>query len=224
MSRTVFLARHAHTGWNEAGRYLGRSDVDLDALGRAQAERLSAWAAGAAVDAVVSSSALRAARTAAAVGDRLGLEVRLDDRLRELDFGLAEGRTLAELRAADPAMVARFETDPAANPFPGGEAPPAALTRLRAALDELLTGPSVRPLIVTHNTLLRLFLCDALGVPLADYRRRLPLVEHCALTELAVTPGGLALRRFNAPPAYGAQPPVPPTESASADRTGEARR
>jgi len=70
---------------------------------------------------------------------------------------------------------------------------------MRAAIADLLPlGPS-RPLVITHNTVLRLFVCDALNLPLQQYRRLLPIAEHCAITELSVTDGTMALRRFNAP-------------------------
>jgi probable phosphoglycerate mutase len=63
---------------------------------------------------------------------------------------------------------------------------------------DLLATSVSRPLVVTHNTLLRLFLCDALGLLPSDYRRRFPIAEHCAVTELSVSGGTVALLRFNA--------------------------
>jgi probable phosphoglycerate mutase len=123
----------------------------------------------------------------------------VDERLRELDFGIAEGRTLAELRDADPQMVARFESDPVAHYFPGGEDPRAAVKRMREALSEVQADAASRVLLVTHNTLLRLVLCDCLGIPLERYRRVLPGADHCAITEIAANGGGLALCRYNAP-------------------------
>lgn len=199
--QTIFLVRHAYTAWNDAGRYLGSTDIDLDAAGYSQAERLGAWATTADIDTIVTSPALRAANTAAVVGARIRVEPHRDDRLRELDFGMAEGRTLAELRASDPDAVTRFEADPVAHPLPGGEDSVAAVARIRAAIADLLATRSARALVITHNTLLRLFLCDALGIPLAEYRRRFPVAEHCAVTEVSATDGRFALRRFNAVPA-----------------------
>ncbi len=59
-------------------------------------------------------------------------------------------------------------------------------------------------LVVWHNTITRLALCELLGIPLRDYRRALPLIEHEALAELRLAPGGdgapvAALLRLNAP-------------------------
>lgn len=218
MMRTVHLARHGRTGWNEAGRYLGRSDVALDPVGVAQSEALGRWAVAAGVGAVVTSPARRAAQTAAAVSRATGHAARTDARLVELDFGAAEGRTLAELRAEDPRLVARFEADPATHHFPGGEDPAAAALRVARAVDEALAETTGPLLVVTHSTVLRLFVCRVLGLPLGEYRRRLPYVEHAAVTELAVTDGVHALRRFNAYPVPDRPQPQPhPHPAAGAD-------
>jgi probable phosphoglycerate mutase len=199
MSDRLWLVRHGHTGWNAAGRYLGTSDLDLDEVGLQQALQLARWAAEMRVDAIVTSPARRAWRTASSVGTHLRIEPRMEDRLRELDFGMAEGRTLAEVGQQDPQVVARFELDPVKHHLPGGEHPRNAVCRMRAVVADVLKMEAARPLVVTHGTVLRLLLCNILGVPLREYRRLLPLAEHCAITELSVTDGRLALRRFNAP-------------------------
>ncbi len=199
MNQHFWLVRHGQAGANAEGRYVGSSDVELDAAGLEQARRLAHWAAGARVDVIVSSPARRAWRTATIVGAHLGIEPRADDRLRELDFGVAEGRTLAALREEDPQAVARFETDPVTYHLPGGEDPRDAIGRMRAAVNDVRDLQSAHPLVVTHNTVLRLLVCHVLHVPLEQYRRLLPLAEHCAITELTMHDGILALRRFNAP-------------------------
>ncbi len=38
----LVLVRHGRTAWNREGRLVGRSDVDLDDVGRAQAHRVGA--------------------------------------------------------------------------------------------------------------------------------------------------------------------------------------
>jgi broad specificity phosphatase PhoE len=59
-------------------------------------------------------------------------------------------------------------------------------------------------LVVTHNTLLRLVLCQVLGIPLDSYRSVFPLLDNVSLTELEVLRGGaIALLMFNAPLAGG---------------------
>ena len=181
-STTVVLARHGRTAWHHPTRYTGRSDVPLDEVGVTQATRLAEWAAGQPFAALACSQLVRARQTAAAVA---GLTPLVDPRLRELDFGVAEGHTLAELRTDDAAMVARFEADPVAGHFPGGEPPGEAADRALAALTDLAAAyPGQRILVVAHSTLIRLVVCAVLGVPLAEYRRKLPALDPAATTTL----------------------------------------
>jgi broad specificity phosphatase PhoE len=196
--RTLILVRHGHTESSDAGQNLGRTEMDLSETGVRQAERLAVWIANIRVDAILTSPTLRARRTAEIVGGRAALAATVDERLRELDFGLAEGLTLSQLRAKHADATAAFESDPVTHHFPGGEHPAAAVQRLREATEDVLNRPWRRTLLVTHNTLIRLFICDVLGIPLSSYRRRLPIAEHCALTEFVADDNGLALRRFNA--------------------------
>ncbi|MEV0715375.1 histidine phosphatase family protein [Asanoa sp. NPDC050611] len=179
---TVVVARHGRTAWHQPTRYTGRSDVPLDEVGEAQATLLGMWAAGQGFAALACSQLVRARQTAAAVP---GLTPLVDERLRELDFGVAEGRTLAELRAADAAMVERFEADPVAAHFPEGEPPGEAAERGLTALTELAAAyPGGKVLVVAHSTLIRLVVCAVLGVPLSEYRRRLPVLDPTATTTL----------------------------------------
>jgi probable phosphoglycerate mutase len=205
----IHLVRHGQTPWHRPNRYTGRSDIDLDATGVAQAARLAGWAAGAEPAALVCSPLRRAVRTAEPVGAAVGLPPVVDARLRELDFGIAEGRTLDELRDEQPEMVARFVEDPAGSHFPGGEAPAEAVSRGLAALTELAERyPGGNVLAVAHSTLIRLLVCAVLGVPLADYRRRLPGLAPVGRTDLRFEGAGtvlstVALLAYNVPVGSG---------------------
>ena len=196
---TFFLVRHGQTAWHRANRYAGRADLELDATGRAQAAVLAGWAARADLTAVVSSPLRRAVQTARPAAAAASLPLECDDRLRELDFGLAEGLRLADLRRSDPDAVRRFEADPAAHPLPGGEDPVVAAARGRDCLLEIAAAhPGGRMLVVAHNTLLRLVLCELLGIALRDYRRRFGQLVNGALTEIELGASGAALCRYNA--------------------------
>ena len=188
---TIFLSRHGRTERSVQGRYTGVTDVPHE-VGQGQARLLASWARGAKLTGVVSSPLLRARETAAGAARAADLQLRTDPRLRELDFGVAEGL----LREHDD-VVRRFEADPVADFLPGGEDPVKAVERVTECLREL--SSSGRTLVVAHNTILRLALCGLLGIPLADYRRRLPVFEHGSVTELIFGSGGPALRRFNSP-------------------------
>ncbi len=193
---TLLLTRHAETVWHAENRYAGAaSDIDLTPTGALQAERLASWVRDRGVDAVVSSPVRRARETAGPSALAAGVPLRIEEDLREVSFGVAEGRTLAEL---DPAVVARFR---AGDPFPGGEAPEDGARRGAAALRALAaTGGTV--LVVAHSTLLRLGLCALLGLPPRRYRLLLPRLDNTAITEVDVPPDPArpaGLLRLNVP-------------------------
>ncbi|MFJ2173147.1 histidine phosphatase family protein [Streptomyces sp. NPDC087851] len=197
---TLFLARHGETVWHAENRYTGVSDIELTPRGVEQAEELGVWAGGARLDAIVTSPLSRARRTAEPAVRTTGLTAVVEPELVELDFGVAEGRTIAELHASHPRETAAFLSDPAAHPLPGGEDPKAAAGRGAAALLRLAeAGPGRRVLVVAHNTLFRLVLCRLLGIPESEYRRVLPGLRNCAITEVRVTAGQPALLSYNVP-------------------------
>jgi 2,3-bisphosphoglycerate-dependent phosphoglycerate mutase len=199
---TLVLVRHGRTVWHAENRYAGRTEIDLDETGRRQAAALAAWAADDALAAIACSPQRRAKETAEPAARATGMQLAVDPRLREIDFGIAEGRTLAEL---DPSVVAAYLRDPVAHAMPGGEPPQAAAARACEALRELAARhPGERVLVVGHTTVFRLAICALLGIELRDYRRRLPALDNGAVTELILGGEGAALRRVNA--AIGAAP------------------
>ncbi|KMS89687.1 MULTISPECIES: histidine phosphatase family protein [Streptomyces] len=197
---TLLLARHGQTVWHAGNRYAGVSDVALTDTGRAQAEALGRWAAGHPVDAVWTSPLSRAVDTAEPACRALGVAARRDPGLRECDFGVVEGRTLAEFAAEHPAAAEAYRADPVAHPFPGAEDPRAAAARGTAALRRIAAAhPGGRVLVVAHNTLLRLTLCSLLGIPLAEYRRAFPRLRNAAVSEIRVDGDSTGLLSLNLP-------------------------
>lgn len=99
----LIILRHGNTDWNAGGRFQGQIDIPLNDLGLAQAEKAAARLAEREPDALVSSDLRRAAQTADALGQRLGLPVHRDARLRERSFGLWEGLSREEVAERYPA-------------------------------------------------------------------------------------------------------------------------
>jgi len=195
----LVLVRHGETVWHAENRYAGVSDVALTPRGEEQAGQLAAWARNAGLAAVWSSPLSRARRTAEACAVDVPLEV--DARLRELDFGEGEGLTSAEMTQRFPEARAAFLDDPAAHPLPGGEDPVAAANRFTECLQEIAANlPDGRVLVVAHSSAIRLALCRLIGVPLSEYRRLFPRLRNCALTEVRLRDGRVALLQFNTPP------------------------
>ena len=120
---TLLLARHGRTALNQQGLIQGRSVVPLDKLGWAQARHLAEHIAALPnpPSQLWSSDLLRAEQTAGAVATRLKLEVRLDARLREQDFGDYEGHSLNELLTQNANFERAWTQDFSLLHPPGGE-------------------------------------------------------------------------------------------------------
>ncbi|MCT2591538.1 histidine phosphatase family protein [Streptomyces sp. N2-109] len=205
MSLHVIFARHGETVWHAENRYAGSTDIALTQRGYAQAGALADWAEQADLTAIWASPLARSQETAHDSAVRTGLPVRVDPRLRELDFGIAEGLTRAEMQQRFPDQLAAFQTDPVTHHLPKGENPLEAGDRYRAFLTDLQADHSEgRVLVVGHTTAIRLVLCRMLGLPLREYRRIFPFLVNCALNELVLRDGVPSLLTLNRPVTPGA--------------------
>jgi broad specificity phosphatase PhoE len=199
MTRMV-LVRHGETIWHGENRYAGTSDVELTEHGREQARDLAEWAATAALDGVWASTLSRAEQTARACAAATPAQLVTDERLRELDFGDAEGLTRQEMGVRFPDAVEDFLRDPVRHHLPGGEDPVRAARRFTSCLQEIAERhPTARVLVVAHSTVIRLALCSLIGVELSRYRRLFPALGNCSLTEIQLEADDVALLEFNTP-------------------------
>ena len=116
----IVAVRHGETVWNAEMRMQGQLDTVLSARGERQARRTAAALADEGIEAIVSSDLVRAAATAAAIGDVVGLPVTTDVGLRERSFGVFQGWTYAEIDARWPEEAARWRHhDPTFAPVAG---------------------------------------------------------------------------------------------------------
>ena len=214
---TLVLSRHGQSIWHAENRYAGSSDIDLTPVGRQQAQALAAWAGAHRPDALYSSPVRRARESTEPVAAATGMTATIEDDLREVHFGVAEGLTIGEMRTRFPEDTARFESDPVDGSFPAAEPPHGAAARGAAALRRIAGAhPGQVVLVVAHSTLLRLVLCSLLSIPLRNYRQSLPSLDNGTLTRIRLTGDPLAscaLLSYNVPleslsPAVGTPPTV----------------
>ncbi|XIA67022.1 histidine phosphatase family protein [Bradyrhizobium sp. TZ2] len=166
----IYYIRHGETSWNAEGRLQGAQDVPLNDLGRRQA----AHAGNILADLFardgrdksslpfVASPLGRARATMELVRGVLKLppdEYALDDRLREIGYGVWEGSTLAEMQAADPVLFARRLTAKWTMAPDGGETYEAVQLRMRDWYDSL----SADTVAVAHGGTARALMV-ALGI------------------------------------------------------------
>jgi len=129
---TIYYLRHGETEWNARGRLQGTQDIPLNVRGRGQAIQAGRILAGLlardgrdkAFPSYVSSPLGRAQETMELVRGELKLppcDYALDDRLREIGYGVWEGSTLPESEASHPDVYARRLLDKWTVAPPGGE-------------------------------------------------------------------------------------------------------
>ncbi|MFJ2647168.1 bifunctional RNase H/acid phosphatase [Streptomyces sp. NPDC087420] len=166
---TFVLLRHGETALTPSKRFSGSggTDPELSPAGRRQAEAAgAAFAARGTVQDIVSSPLLRCRETAQAAADRLGLDVVIEDDLRETDFGAWEGMSFAEVRERYPDDLAAWLSSPTVPPTGGGESFATVGRRVAAARDRLLGRYAGRTvLVVTHVTPVKELVRLALGAP-----------------------------------------------------------
>ncbi|RZU37729.1 putative phosphoglycerate mutase [Streptomyces sp. BK022] len=197
---TFVLLRHGETPLTPQKRFSGSggSDPALSEVGREQARLVAeALARRGTVQAVVASPLARTRETAGIVAARLGLDVRVDDGLRETDFGAWEGLTFAEARERYPDDLTAWLGDPQARPTGGGESFAETAERIeetRARLVAEYAGRTV--LLVTHVTPIKTLLRLALGAPPESlFRMELSAASLSAVAYYA--DGNASVRLFN---------------------------
>ncbi|MFJ4919433.1 bifunctional RNase H/acid phosphatase [Streptomyces sp. NPDC088725] len=166
---TFVLLRHGETALTPEKRFSGSggTDPELSAAGRRQAEAAAtALAARGTIQHIVSSPLRRCRETAGAVAARLGLEIHIEDGLRETDFGAWEGLTFAEVRERYGDDLTAWLGSADVPPTGGGESFAEVGSRVEAARDRLLERYQGRTvLVVTHVTPVKTLVQLALGAP-----------------------------------------------------------
>ncbi|MEU2598950.1 bifunctional RNase H/acid phosphatase [Streptomyces hirsutus] len=197
---TFVLLRHGETPLTPQKRFSGSggSDPSLSDAGREQAERTAAaLARRGTVQAVVASPLARTRETAGIVAARLGLEVSVEEGLRETDFGAWEGLTFAEVRERHPDDLNAWLSSPDAEPTGGGESFADTATRVAATRDKLTAAYAGRTvLLVTHVTPIKTLIRLALGAPPESlFRMELSAASLSAVAYYA--DGNASVRLFN---------------------------
>jgi len=194
----ILLLRHGRTEANARGLLLGRADPVLDDVGREQAQAAAEEVARTAtVGRIVSSPLARCRATAGIVADVLGVdhpaegdvpvEVEVDERWIELDYGELDGTPLSEV---PPATWATWQGDVGWAP-PGGETLAELGARVRSACDELHDDV----VVVSHVSPIKAAVAWALGV--GDELSWRLHVTPASVTRIAVRDGGGVLTSFN---------------------------
>ena len=169
----IYLLRHGETEWNHNGnRYCGLTDIALSDKGRQQAELAAEYLKDVPFQDVFASPLIRAYETAQIIAAKHGLPIQTESRIREIDFGVWEGKPKEELINEDSKVWKSWGEDPTdVHAGETGETASDVFNRAKAFFDELgaeHAGKTI--LVVGHNTLNRIFITGCLSAPFRSYR------------------------------------------------------
>lgn len=155
----VLLIRHGQTDYNREHRLQGVMQNPLNQRGRDQAACVARYLKGVSIDALYTSPILRALETAETIGKQIGLAPRSDERLREIEFGIFEGLTFAEVERRFPVAHRNWSTGYLAYKAPQGESRQDVQRRMRAAWDDLTVSSDHKSIaLVSHGSAIAIFL------------------------------------------------------------------
>ncbi len=196
MTTTLYLVRHGETAHNEGGRGLGREDAELTPLGEQQVRLVVEKLAPLAIDRVLSSPLSRASVMANAIARAVHRTVELRDELIELDVGDTEGITFAEMRERFPEFMAQWAApDPTNVTMPGGESLADLAVRTGVLVDELHAQDEKSLVVVAHNFVIKVMLCQLLGLPISNFRRF--QIDLASVSTVSVRQGRAAVLSLN---------------------------
>ncbi len=187
------IIRHGPTEWNATGRVQGRTDIPLNAVGRAI---VAGWRRPAEFDGFhwIASPLRRAVQTAESLA---GDSPPTDERLVEMDWAEWEGRTLVDLRQEFGDLMVAWEAKGLDFRAPGGESPRDVQHRIAPLLAEIAARRE--PVVaVTHKGVMRAIYALSTGWDMTGKLRE-KMLKACAHLFL-LSPGGMpVLKKINIP-------------------------
>ncbi len=195
MDHLIFLLRHGAIDNPPPRRFLGRSDLPLNADGVRQARDLARWMGVLPFRRVCASPLSRAVETAALVSGRPAAAIERVETLVEIDLGAWEGLSLAEVQVRFPGEYEQRGQDLAAYRTPGGESFSEVADRACPALADLARDMPGPLLVVAHMGVNRAVLSRLLGRPLA-HLLDIPQA-YAAVNVLCAGPQGLEVAAVN---------------------------
>ena len=161
----IYCVRHGESVFNAEHRIQGQTDIPLSSLGQQQSLALAAALALFPIEAIYASPLQRALQTALPVADRLGLEIRADDRLMEIHAGIFQGLCWNEIEILHPAEAKRWIAQEPDFVIPRGESRRAWMQRGRAVFESIRATGLAHVLVVSHGGLLTAALKSLLDIP-----------------------------------------------------------
>ncbi|OIO80440.1 hypothetical protein AUJ84_03500 [Candidatus Pacearchaeota archaeon CG1_02_32_132] len=184
-----YVIRHGETEGNVKGISQGLVNFSLTENGRLQARNLVERLSCLGIKKIISSSLGRAQETANIINNSLAVRVQIDDLIREISYGLYDGRSDEELVKGNPGY------DSLAYQFLGGESPNNVISRISNFFENFEGNYGNEPfLLVSHSGVIKamMVMANELG-SMEFYVKKIP---HNSIGKIEVEKGKLVSFKF----------------------------
>ncbi|WP_024955575.1 histidine phosphatase family protein [Sulfurospirillum arcachonense] len=162
MVEKIYLVRHGHIDTGEEKRYVGRTDILLDKLGKEQAKSLQEYFRLIPIDTVFTSSLSRCVETANIICQSKNLIPHQIREFQEIDMGTWENIPMSLIKTNNAQAYEQRGQDLEHFTPPQGESFGALSQRVMKALNEIIQANNGTIIIVAHagvnRVILRYFL------------------------------------------------------------------
>jgi len=163
----LIVIRHGETVWNAEARIQGHGDSPLTAAGIAQALAVARKLAGEGLDAIIASDLGRVRQTVEPLARLTGLSAQYDPGLRERNYGIFEGKTLAELDVEMPGEFEKYRARDLHGVPPGGESLAQFHARVAATMERIAVEAAGRKVaVIAHGGVCGELFRHAMRLPL----------------------------------------------------------
>ena len=192
----LILVRHGETQLNHQKKYCGWSDSVLTEEGLLQAKTVGNKLKQASIHQIFCSDLSRTIQTAEQINGYHHVPVEPIRELRELNFGLWEGLTYAEIKKQYPTEAIAWEKDWMGYAVPEGESLHGMYGRIIQSIEEIVKNNQEKQiLVVSHSGCIRGILAHYIGRGIEDYWKY--KVEHCGITKIEIVDHYAVLTALN---------------------------
>ena len=184
MATEIYIIRHGQSIANEKQMYIGRMDWDLSERGYLEAEETANALSSVKIDAVYSSSLLRAKNTALPHARLRSLDVIPRDDLMEISLGSWEGMEIKDLEKTDEFVHGWCENFGTFTPPDGEKVSDAADRFYNAVLEIARENDGRTVLIAAHAAVIRAFWGKASGIAAEEVATRVKFPINASITRV----------------------------------------
>ena len=169
----IYIVRHGETVWNEKRLLQGSEDIELNSKGRELAGITGRNLENVHFDKIYSSPLIRAYDTANLIRGHRNIPIIRDERLRELSFGVNEGKSSMKIREDENNPFHHFFSRPELYVAPeGGETLEHICERAKDFLEEVIEPQAdnvERVMLVAHGALNKALMCHIQNHGISEY-------------------------------------------------------